>query len=139
MGRLRGPWKGATCISRCGGGGAGGGMRLGQGRFEGTCVLGNSVVCAALAAGSKTAPSQRGPSARPLPQAGWKLVFSDAAAELRLGLSDSKICRSGSAQPLVFWQKLLMPMPFTPALCPHDHPYPGRGMWGAGTLSVEGR
>ena len=113
----------------------------GQRSFERTCVTDSLVACAVLAADAETAPFQLGLSARLLLQAGWKLVFSDAAGALRLGLSDSKICWSGSAEPLHFWQKLLMPMPFTPGLCPQDCPYPGGGTWGEGTLSVgvEGR
>lgn len=63
--------------------------------------MGNLVACAALAADSETAPFQLGLSARLL-QAGWKLVFLDAAVELRLGLSDSKTCWLGSAEPLDF-------------------------------------
>lgn len=79
---------------------AGGEMgRPGWRRSERARVVGNSVACAALAADSETAPSRRGPSARPLPQAGWQLVFSDAAVELHLGLSDSKIRWLGSAEP----------------------------------------
>lgn len=62
----------------------------------------NLVACAALAADSETAPFQLGPSARLLLQAGWKLVFLHAAVELRLGLSNLKICWLGSAEPLDF-------------------------------------